>query len=553
MKRILLTILAAVAVQASLMAQEPGVYNSQFFGRTTYYGTARSIALGGAMTALGGDLGSVTYNPAGSAVNYYSQITITPALSVAVSNSSYSPLNDGNYGPMERGSRTAFKLPNIGFNLVMYPESVDWLSAMTFGIIANSTDSYLGRSVAGGTNGATTFLGHLAAAASHFPNESFLTAAYHAGQFDSFGPDGEYGYIGANEFLPASGKYPYTPAPLNQTAIFEEKGHKTDIIFNLGFNASDVVYFGFNLGTPTLRYRADQIFKESSGDNVMAFPVGFGDEGSTYYVSSENCLETTIKATGIYAGFGFIWLPTKNLRVGASIKSPTLFSVTADAYSYAKVDFQDSKFSDSASDGPVKWRYDLSTPYVVNTGLALTFPGIGLLSLDYEMSDYSVMRYSEHIEYSSSYSDPYSYANRVSKQFLGVSHSLRAGLEVKPVPELAIRAGYSFITCPEKFYKGSDGKVINSSNYSGEVLSNGSYYNEPTHFISTGLGYSSPNSFFADFALRLSAFHQIGYYPYVYGAYTPYDANGNQLAASEPDVLYKRSVIDAVLTFGWRF
>ena len=88
MKRIFLTIAAAVAVQASMMAQEPDTYNSQFFGRTTYYGTARSIALGGAMTALGGDLGSVTYNPAGSAVNHYSQFTITPAVSVAVSNSS---------------------------------------------------------------------------------------------------------------------------------------------------------------------------------------------------------------------------------------------------------------------------------------------------------------------------------------------------------------------------------------------------------------------------------------------------------------------------------
>lgn len=552
MKRIFLTIAAAVAVQASLMAQEPDTYNSQFFGRTTYYGTARSIALGGAMTALGGDLGSVTYNPAGSAVNHYSQFTITPAVSVAVSNSSYSPLNDGNYGPMERASRAAFKLPNLGFNLVMDTPDSYWLSTVTFGVIANSTDTYLGRSIAGGANGTTSFLGHLAAAASHFPNESFLTAAYNAGQFDSFGPDGEYGYIGANEFLPASGKYPYTPAPLNQTATFEEKGHKTDIIFNMGFNASDVFYFGFNLGVPTLKYRADQIFAESSGDNVMAFPVGFGDKGSTYYVSSENCLETTIKATGVYAGFGVIWLPAKNLRVGASFKSPTIFSVTADVDSYAKVDFQDSKFSDSASEGPVEWIYDLTTPYVVNTGVALTFPGIGLLSLDYELSDYSVMRYSEHIRYSS-YSDPYSYANILNKKFLGISHSLRAGLEVKPVPELAIRAGYSFITCPEKFYKDSDGKVINSSNYTGYVLPKGSYYNEPTHFFSAGLGYSSPGSFFADFALRLTAFHQVGYYPYVYGAYTPYDANGNQLAASEPDVLYKRSVIDAVLTFGWRF
>lgn len=553
MKRIILAIAAAVAVQASLMAQEPGVYNSQYLGRTTYFGTARSIALGGAMTALGGDLGSVTYNPAGSAVNYYSQFTITPDVSVAMVNSAYDPLGDGNYGPWQRGTRKAFKLPNIGLNLVMDAHDSDWITAMSFGVIANSTDSYLGKSVAGGSNGTTSFLGHLAAAASHFPDESYLKAAYKAGQFDSFGPDGSYGYIASNEFLPASGKYPYTPAPLNQTAVFEEKGHKTDLIFNLGFNVSDAFYFGFNLGTPMLRYRADQIFTESSGENIMAFPIGFGDEGSTFYKESENCLETTIKANGIFGAFGFIWLPTKHLRLGASIKTPTLYSVTATADSFASIEFQNSQFNGSASDGPVEWFYNVTTPYVVNAGLAYTLPGVGLLSVDYELSDYSVMRYSESEDYYRSYSDPYWEVNRMNKLFLGVSHSLRAGIEAKPVPALAIRAGYSFTTCPEKWYNDNNGNVVNSGNYNDEPLKKGTYYNELTHCFSTGFGYSSPDSFFADFALRLCSSPASGYYPYVYGAYTPYDSNGNQLAASEPSVRMKRSVIDAVVTFGWRF
>lgn len=52
------------------------------FSENEYYGTARSVAMGNAFTALGGDLGSVSINPAGSAVQNYSQITLTPQINI---------------------------------------------------------------------------------------------------------------------------------------------------------------------------------------------------------------------------------------------------------------------------------------------------------------------------------------------------------------------------------------------------------------------------------------------------------------------------------------
>lgn len=76
--------LTAVAAGAQTM------YDGLTFSQNNYYGTARSIGMGNAMTAVGGDLGSIGINPAGSAVAGYSQFTITPNLTLSSMNSSYS-------------------------------------------------------------------------------------------------------------------------------------------------------------------------------------------------------------------------------------------------------------------------------------------------------------------------------------------------------------------------------------------------------------------------------------------------------------------------------
>ena len=56
--------LAALLSFAAAAAGAQTLSEALTYGVNDYYGTARSIALGGAMTALGGDLGSVGINPA---------------------------------------------------------------------------------------------------------------------------------------------------------------------------------------------------------------------------------------------------------------------------------------------------------------------------------------------------------------------------------------------------------------------------------------------------------------------------------------------------------
>ena len=77
MKKTFITILLSLA---ALGASAQNAYDALNFSENDYEGSARTVAMGNAFTALGGDLGSISINPAGSAVAKYSQFSLTPAL-----------------------------------------------------------------------------------------------------------------------------------------------------------------------------------------------------------------------------------------------------------------------------------------------------------------------------------------------------------------------------------------------------------------------------------------------------------------------------------------
>ena len=62
------TAIAIIFSLAAVTGYAQTAYDALMFSENNYEGTARSVAMGNAFTALGGDLGAVTMNPAGSAV-----------------------------------------------------------------------------------------------------------------------------------------------------------------------------------------------------------------------------------------------------------------------------------------------------------------------------------------------------------------------------------------------------------------------------------------------------------------------------------------------------
>ena len=556
MKRYIIIVAALAAFSAGAAAQDS--YFGELLSRNNYYGTARSIALGGAMTALGGDLGSITYNPAGSVVNDYCQFTISPGIVVSSTGASYDPTGLEKFSGFNRTNHTRAALPNLGINLVFYPESSSWLTSTSFGFIVNGTNNYLSYSTAQGVNPSTSFLGGLAAAANGLAYRDMplnLRVAYDANQLGEYGPEGSFMYVGGNQALSPDETRIYVPGDINQTAIYNTWGTKKDYITNLGFNVDDAFYFGFNLGFTGINYRREELFSEAA---VMPeqFPTIMYDENdnlvSTDYVSSTNGYKLNSNAVGVYAKFGFIWLPTERFRIGAAIQTPTSYSIDEEWGYTSTINYDNSYFNgnyrDSSSDS-----YNFRSPYVFDAGIAYTVPGVGLVSLDYELTDYSVMKYS-YSDIGFMAEDPWSVTNFINRTFCGTAHAVRAGFEFKPLPSLALRAGYSLISDPEKWFTDKDGNRVTAETWQGygQTINYGGHFDSYTHAISAGLGYSSPGSFFADLALRSTFYPQTYYNPFYYG-YDAMDKSGRSIAVKSPIELLDRRVVDIVATFGWRF
>ena len=113
MKKIVLTAaILAIGFSATAQNWEDGLR----FSENEYEGTARTMAMGNAFTALGGDMGSLGINPAGSAVARRSQFTVTPGMNISIARVQGEVLNDGSvaFGNKLQNDQSRFSMPNIG-------------------------------------------------------------------------------------------------------------------------------------------------------------------------------------------------------------------------------------------------------------------------------------------------------------------------------------------------------------------------------------------------------------------------------------------------------
>ena len=564
--------LAAVTAGAQTMSE---AFN---YTDNNYYGTARSMALGNAVTALGGDLGTIGINPAGSAIAPYSQFTISPGVTLLTNTSAYSTRYDEDYSNYLTNRENKFIVPNIALAMKMDTGKRSGIRSYTIGFAANTTNQYLNSFVGRGTNYDTSILGSFGAGASPYsPSElnnfnnfrdssipwNYLLA-YQSGMiadaYDEYGQQmvddaGYYTYLGASEAMYNNGDGTYdirTPGALDQLSSVYSYGSATDIIMNVGFNCSDNFYFGFNLGIPVATYGYSEYFRESAVDPSL-FGIEYMDGNVANFSYSTYGYSQNTDVTGAYAKLGFIWLPFGGLRVGAAFQTPTAMTIKDRWYLEGATNFTDSRYNTTASSPDNEYSYNLTSPWRFNAGIAYTC-GLGLLSADFEMADYSTMRFSTIDEGGFSYPDYFSVENSVFKEFAGMQYAGRFGAEIKLTPDFALRAGYTFKTSPEYYRYDTFGDKYSSTGYlnwydefdSGrDKLFEREAFPDMVTTVSGGFGYSSAGSFFADVALRCTKYSTSYFNPY-----SDYISGNDDYL---PETMQTRKLTDVVLTLGWRF
>lgn len=530
------TIFAALFAALAINASAQGVSEALLFGQNDYFGTARSAAMGNAMTALGGDLGSVQLNPAGSAVNSYSQLTITPSLNILTGNAIYSA--DGNVDLGVSGDMTNTKskltMPNIGVMMNYKTHRKTGLLNVSFGIVGNATSYYNDDMIAGGRNGNTSYMGYLGALSSE--NEMTIAelskASYNEMPFNLWPTmvgyrsgmifeDGTNNYMSPVETV-EDGKY-VLAGPIDQYYGRVSKGSKYDMVLNLGMNFSNKFFVGANLGIVDLDYSRISYIKESAV-NSDAFPVVISGSPD-YFQSMKFNYGYSASGSGIYAKIGIIAVPVDGLRIGAAIQTPTANYITERAWFSGETEYAHNNFSETVyDDEDYLYNYKLVSPARYSVGAAYTVPGFGLISADYEFANYGRSRYTD-TQYRGS--DSFDNVNYAISQSAGGQHMLRLGAEYTPLSNIAFRVGYNLTTCAERTMGAND-----------ELQTVGA----PTHVMAFGAGYKSSGSFFCDAAVKCS----VKPYEYLY-PYPEYDGN------LSPEIRIANNLWSLMLTFGWRF
>lgn len=519
------------------------MYDALTFSESNYYGTARSMALGNAMTALGGDLGSISLNPAGSAVSPYSQFTISPGFSISAMGSSYAPVAGLDFTTSDNSRVSRANMPNIGVICNFDTYRKFGLKSMSVGVVLNTSNNYLSNFKVSGINEHSTMLGAIAASAtdagwlgSVLGNEKAYwetgpdapswnaIAAYQSNMIATIDADGKE-YIGSTETIFSDGSIGLA-GPIRQSAHKSVIGVSNDVVFNYGMNFNDNLFLGVNIGMPFTSYDAAESFTEEAVDKSDFF-IDYGGGASTCFESADYNYHYRADMDGVYAKVGVIWLPISGLRLGAAIKTPTAMTIREKWYVESASRYIDSYYDGDAYTPANEYKYYLRTPYEANFGVAYTYGSLGLISLGWDLTDYSSMKFRDFDDYYYG-SDSFRDVNNDIKSYCGVVNTIRAGVELRALSFLMLRAGYTYRDCPE-FY----------SEYGVKKR-----YEDNTKAWSLGLGYSSYKAFFADLAFRSTRFADSSYYPY-----DDYLSDGFPSA----EIRNTRKMNDLVLTLGWRF
>ena len=447
--------LCAVLLLSGAAAFAQNAYDALRFSEQYLEGTARSVAMGNAFTALGGDMGGITINPASSAVYRYSEVVITPSLSGISSSANY-------LGNTSSFDKTKFGISNFGF-VGSYNTGrenaglVNW----SFGLVLNKMNNFTNGMKASGSTNSSSWLGALAAgtnginAADMDLNDSNNPFFYSNASWNSILawnntlldtlPGTNNQYIAATENL--NGYDISVGGELDQMFKNKALGNITEATINFGGNFSNKLFVGVNLGIQSISYKYDERYSETAV-NSNSFNSGFKYFSSAYSYNATG--------SGINLKVGLIYLPTDWLRLGAGISTPTWMYIDE-----TWENGMDSEFNDGYSQSIVSplgnYNYMLNTPFRWNAGAAVRLGALGVVSADYECVDYSkaVLGNAD---------DGFSYRdeNDEIQEILGTQNIVRVGAEFNVTPVFALRAGYQHYSSPYANSSANDAKNIGS-------------------------------------------------------------------------------------------
>ncbi|MDE5882628.1 MAG: outer membrane protein transport protein [Muribaculaceae bacterium] len=552
-------------------------------------GTARFMSMGGAFGALGGDLSSLSQNPAGIGVYRSNDIGLTLDLDCQ---SATSKAQGNSYTT----DQTKFLLNNVGAVFTLRLPSYTFPN-FNIGFTYNKGASF-NRRYAGNIPKLNTSMSNYIAGIS---NSNELTVGDVATVFDknnnvTFDPynpnDGGY----AAPWLSILGYDSYLVTPFGEgvdtqwygqwgsdtsgSGMYEvnESGSSDEYNIAIGGNIANVVYWGMNFDIVNFNYTLNSMWGESlsnayvpNNENVVA-KMNAAWNLNNYY---------NINGSGFNYQLGVILKPIQELRLGFAFHTPTYFNLTETFGAETNYQYGDGNKGSAITNGGQYGYNDMCfrTPWKLIGSIAGVIGSKFILSFDYEWTPYDKMKFSEAGTYgvgngwdygdwgyddwgwSAPYyapsksnttksvskpkgfelNDPYYYTNSDIATHYRSASTFRLGAEYRVTPAFSVRAGFCHVTSPFKQSVRNDQEII----YTAGTRPNYRVDNH-TNYITCGLGYRY-QQFYVDMAYVYKNMNS------TYHAFSP-DVNldtHQSIPSPQSNLSLNNSQI--VLTAGFRF
>ncbi len=414
------------------------------YSQSDITGTARFRAMSGAFGALGGDLSSISLNPASSSVFNFNQIGFSINNISSKHNSNYfgnkttDRTNDLNLN--QAGGVFVFKNENKKdgwnkFSLGINYENLNNLNNKTFVSGTNPTNSideyflYYANNI-GIPLG--VILDNNYFQLNHLEQQAFLGYEGYLINAKNKNDDNNIDYT---TNVPFGGNY------FHESSV-TSTGNNGKLSFNASASFKNKIYIGLNLNSHFIDFRQNSTFYEENNNAANSYDIDLID---TYF---ENEIQST--GTGFSFQLGTIIKATKELRLGFTYESPTWLSLNdktrqnlISTINKDKTNPLFEKINPDSNEFITDDIYQLKTPSKFTGGFAYTFNKKGLISIDYSIKDYGSNSYT---------SDTYirnPFVNADIKKALDYSSEVRIGGEYK-IQAFSLRGGYRFEESPYK-------------------------------------------------------------------------------------------------------
>ncbi len=436
------------------------------YSSTSITGTARFTSMSGAFGALGGDFSTLGTNPGGIGVYRSSEFTFSPSVYVGSTTSKY-------LGNTTDDNKYNFNFGNIGLlftNTLSTDDSKEGWKNWNFGFGYNRIANFHNRSYYEAKNSNNSML------------DAFVqnSNGYSYDQLDSY-----FEYLAYSTYLinpDASNQYtsviPF--AQEIQKRSSETRGAIGETTFSLGGNYNNKLYLGLSLNFRTIRYNEESSYEEVDPDTTIP-----------YFKSFQFDQTLATRGNGFNLKLGMIYRATDNVRLGLAIHTPTWYSMR-DEYNNtmrASLDTGASQFAESPLGA---YDYTLTTPFRVITSAAIVIGSQGLVSADYDFSDYSQSRFGAT-------GFVFSETNKaIRAKYTGV-HTVRIGTEWR-YKNFSFRGGAAISTSPfNNYYRAA------SSDFSRKSFSAGLGIRDGKTFLDLGYVYTTSNEYFQPYSLNSQA------------------------------------------------